>query len=137
MKQEKYKLSALEENMLFEFISKGPKGNIAKRIRFVETNIPSLYNLEFGDIIIETGEIDYKATSDNDDAMKVLATVADATRSFLENHSNDWVFAEGITRSRTRLYQIKINRFLSEISTDFEVYGRADGEWKTFSTGFS
>ena len=60
---------------VFEFASTGKFGRIPKRIAFIPTELPEVYNLAFGDIN-ENGEIDDYAISDNGDRNKILATLA-------------------------------------------------------------
>jgi len=38
-------------------------------------------------------------------------------------YGNQLIYATGSTTARTRLYQISISKQLSEISTEFEIYG--------------
>lgn len=63
----RYPLKADQALMIFEFISEGPKGNIAKIVQYSETNLNGFYNLGFGDKDEHTGEIiDDVITNNND-----------------------------------------------------------------------
>ncbi|PZR29351.1 MAG: hypothetical protein DI535_03135 [Citrobacter freundii] len=137
MSLEKYKLTARDHNKLFEFVSVGINGAIKKKVRFRKMFDHNIYNMEFGDAVPDSDEVDDMAVSDNGDTLKILATVAEAARIFLEAYPHEIVYLEGSTSARTRLYQININRFLSEISSRFEVYGRSNLEWKKFSRGLT
>jgi hypothetical protein len=58
MNLEKYSLKSAKNLTIFEFTSEGPRGKIKKLIQFQETNEPNLFNLAFGDRILETYTID-------------------------------------------------------------------------------
>jgi hypothetical protein len=115
----------------YEFISEGPKGSIKKIIRFTQIST-SVFNIGFGDLEEETGEISDIAISNNNDSRKVLATVAAAIHDFTIQYPGVWIIAKGSTLSRTRLYRIGITNHWKEISNDFEVSGLTDEEWERF-----
>jgi hypothetical protein len=116
----------------YEFISAGPKGNIKKVIRFTKID-KTVFNLGFGDLDEETGEISDTVVTNNNDSRIVLATVAATVHDFTVNYPNAVVIAKGSTHSRTRLYRMGITNHWKEISTDFEVYGLKDGDWELFA----
>ena len=89
----------------YEFTSVGPKGAINKVIRFTKIGAYS-YNLAFGDLNIETGEISDISITNNNDSRKVLATVAATVYDFTLRNPDTWIFAIGATLSRTRLYRM-------------------------------
>lgn len=132
MRVEKYQLKAEEELTRFGFISEGPKGAIRKLIEFQRTNDPETYNLAFGDKHPVTGGIDDLAVSDNGDTEKVLATVVAAVYAFLDNRPTVYVYAQGSTKARTRLYRMGINRFYEEVQRDFYLYGRIGEDFVDF-----
>ena len=66
-----YPLSSDDELYVFEFTSIGEKGNIQKLIRFSPTHLKGFYNLGFGDVNKQTGEIDDKVVSDNGDRKSI------------------------------------------------------------------
>jgi hypothetical protein len=122
--------------MVFEFISEGPKGNIAKIVQYSETNLKGFYNLGFGDKDEETGEIiDYIITN-NSDSQKILATVASTVYAFTDKYVDSWIYATGLTKARTRLYRMGITNNLSDIQKDFHVYGLKDNKWQKFKKDF-
>ncbi|HIP34090.1 MAG TPA: hypothetical protein EYG89_05140 [Bacteroidia bacterium] len=135
MNLERYELKAGIELEAFEFVSIGSKGKIIKLVQFQETNYKGVYNLGFGDKNIETGEIDDKVISNNGDSEKVLATVVATLYAFLDKHPNALVYATGSTKSRTRLYQIGISKYLNEVEKDFEIEGEINYKWHTFEKG--
>ncbi|QZO87332.1 DUF6934 family protein [Riemerella anatipestifer] len=132
MKLPKYPLASSDKLMTFEFTSEGQKGLIEKLVRFQETNVKNVYNLAFGDKDLTTGDIDDKVISNNGDSEKVLATVAATLYAFTDKYPNAWIYATGSTKSRTRLYRMRITKFLSEVTEDFEVLGEKDEDWFPF-----
>ena len=135
MKHERYKYSAEKELMYFEFFSVGPKRQVKKVIEFSETNVKEVYNLAFGDYDEKTNRISDKVVTNNDDSLKVLATVASSVYAFTTERPNAWVFATGSTAVRTRLYRMGLTNNIVEISKDFHVYGLKDDNWEEFIIG--
>ena len=116
----------------YEFNSKGIKGSVEKMVSFQETNIENLYNLGFGDKDPITGEIDDKIVTNNGDTEMVLSTIVGIVFAFTQNFPNVWVYAEGSTPARTRLYQINILKYFDELERNFHLLCLLDGEWEEF-----
>jgi hypothetical protein len=135
MNLEGYEYETSKEFREFEFYSEGPKGRIRKIVRFalkVTDGVP-YYNLSFGDWGNDEGRMDDISVSDNGDAEKILATVAIIVFRFLEDLPNALVYAKGSTPARTRLYQMRINKFWDEIEDLFHVFGLFDvNSWEIF-----
>lgn len=91
-----------------------------------------VYNLAFGDLDENSGEINDTVITNNADSKKVLVTVAMIVNDFLLKYPDMWVFAIGSTRSRTRLYRMGVTNQWHAINTDFEVYGLRNKEWELF-----
>jgi hypothetical protein len=127
MKQPKYPLKAEADLTIFEFVSEGPKGSIPKLIAFTETNLKDFYNLAFGDK--ETGQINDRVVSNNNDTEKVLATVVSAVFAFTDKYPDAWVYATGSTSSRTRLYRMGINKYFEEVEAEFYIFGEHGDDW--------
>ena len=70
--------------------------------------------------------------SNNGDTQRVLATVVSTLYLFFGQYPDASVYATGSTPSRTRLYQMGINRYLKEIQEDFEIVGELTTGWETF-----
>lgn len=87
MNKPRYVFTTEEYSEVFEFISEGPKGRIKKIVQYSETNIENVFNLGFGDYDEETGEIDDKTISNNNDSEKILTTVAATVYAFIEKAS--------------------------------------------------
>lgn len=112
-----------ESYSIFEFLSIGPRGVIPKRIAFVPTEYPEIYNLIFGDIDVN-GEINDYSISNNNDRNKVLATIAHAVSIYLKAYPERWIYFTGSTEARTRLYRMAINVNLTELESKFAIYAR-------------
>src|SRR5437762_2932298 len=106
----------------YEFTSKGPRGDVKKVVRFSRINA-NVFNLAFGDLDEETGEISDTTVTNNDDSLKVLTTVAATVYDFTLKYSGVWIIAKGRTHSRTRLYRMGISNNWREIDSEFEVHG--------------
>lgn len=128
----RYTLKTSPKMTYFEFISKGPKGDILKIVEFQETNLKDFYNLAFGDKDIVSGEISDTTVSNNGDTEMVLATVVSALYEFTNRNPDVWVYASGSTKTRTRLYRMGINKFLDEILSDFNLFGELGEDWVEF-----
>jgi hypothetical protein len=111
---------------VFEFKSIGKYGCISKRIAFVPTDLPSVYNLVFGDVN-ENNEIDDFSISDNGDRNKILATLVNVIRLYTDKYPERLIYFRGSTKERTRLYRMAVGLNLEELSKKFEIYGEVDG----------
>jgi hypothetical protein len=117
----------------YEFYSDGPKGKVKKVVRFMKVFEDSdIYNLAFGDVTEGNGNVDDSIITNNQDRDMVLATVANTIIDFTNHYGDRYIYAEGSTPARTRLYQMGIANLWEEISIDFEVYGLIDDVWHKF-----
>jgi hypothetical protein len=139
MEWDSYELKRTGDKLQYRFDSEGPKGRIAKSVRFQYK--PELgrevYNLAFGDYDERTDSIDDKIVSDNGDRERILYTIASAVIDFFKERPWGYIMIRGATRSRIRLYQIKINLFLSQIEVHYEVLGYYQGRWVPFEKGLN
>ena len=119
---------------VYEFYSEGPKGRIRKLVIFtkIPETEPPIYNLAFGDAHPVTGELNDAVITNNQDRDIVLATVANTIATFCDHYGNHYIYAEGSTASRTRLYQMGIASLWNEICAEFEVYGLNEDGWNEF-----
>jgi hypothetical protein len=123
MKQPYYDFQASTSQLFFTFDSIGPNGIIPKAVVYSPLyNMADIYNLAFGDMISDE-DFDDEVISNNNDRDKVLATVIQTMLVFFETYPNKIVFLTGSTPSRTRLYQIIINREYYTVSEVFEIEG--------------
>ena len=135
MRLAKYRLVAERSLLAFRFISHGPKGRIVKKVIFSEVNLKGVYNLSFGDLDPESGNIDDSVVSNNGDSELVLGTVVATVYAFTNVYHSAQVFATGSTTSRTRLYRIEITKYLTEIKKDFYILGLGIDGWEEFKNG--
>lgn len=82
-----------------------------------------IYNLAFGDYDENDCKLEVFVVSNNGYRDKVLNTVALTVLDFFEAHPDSVVIAKGSTPSRTRLYQMGINKNLDIITTRLDVFG--------------
>jgi hypothetical protein len=135
MKLPKYPLASGDNLTTFEFTSEGPNGLIPKLVQYTSTNLKDVYNLAFGDKDHLTGKIDDTVISNNGDSEKVLATVISTVLAFTDRYPNAYVYATGSTKARTRLYRMGISKYITEVKSDFEIYGETEEEWQEFKKG--
>jgi hypothetical protein len=121
------------------FYSEGPKGRILKAVSFrrIREYPGQVFNLSFGDWDEKNKRLDDKAISNNSDRLRILSTVAMTLVDFTHNFPNSFVYAEGATTSRTRLYQMSIAAFHAEICERFHIYGVKDGILEPFEKGIN
>jgi hypothetical protein len=136
MNLDRYEFNTLGTWLEYEFVSEGPKGLIKKKVVFhpVPGNYP-LFTLALGDWDENRRQIDDITITNNNDAKKVLATVARIVQIFSEQFGDVTIIAEGSTQSRTRLYQMGIVAHHQEIENLFDIYGYKNNEWQPFKKG--
>ncbi len=100
----------------------GKQGSIQKIVRFTEFQ-ENIFNLGFGDLDPISEEIDDKIVSDNGDMRMVLATIVSIVKLFLNKNPTAYIYFQGSSKSRTRLYQIAINLYFDEFTPTFELFG--------------
>lgn len=134
MKYEVYdNIREVRDLRTFEFVSIGKKGAILKRISFVSTALPYIYNLVFGNVD-EFDKIDDISVSDNGDRNKILATLAKVIDQYTRKYPERLIYFRGSSKARTRLYRMAIALNLDELSETFEIYMEVDsaGEFVPF-----
>ena len=102
MNHKKYKYSASDTYLDYEFDSDGPKGKIRKIVRYSPQNSNGVtyFNLGFGDLNLKTGKIDDLVTSNNQDREKILATVAATVIEFTQQLSTPYCMSMDMSRIR-------------------------------------
>jgi hypothetical protein len=130
-----YHLTTGRNSLSFEFVSIGPTRQILKTIKFDPTETVGIFNLSLGDKDFATGIVDYSAISNNQDTEKVLATVISAIYAFTDRFPSVWVFAEGNSPSRTRLYQMGISKYIERANADFFILGQTNNVWEPLVYG--
>lgn len=128
MKYEYYvDLKSDVENGTFEFMSEGHNGRILKRIEFAPTQWVAINNLAFGDVK-ENGDLDDLTISNNGDRNKILATILKVVDTYTCAFPERWIYFQGSTEHRTRLYRMAITLNFEELSTMFEIYVDTTGQ---------
>jgi hypothetical protein len=129
-----YPYTTNETFLDYVFESSGPKGVIKKVARFKAIH-PTTYNFGFGDLNESTGEINDTVVSNNEDGDKVLSTLANIIHNFIIVYPNAKVLIRGTTPSRTRLYQMGINKYCEQIQSALNIWGQRNGKWEPFKRG--
>ncbi len=87
----------------FLFTSVGQKGDVHKVVVF-DFEEDGLYSVILGDVN-EKGQLQSFTLTGNNDAKKVLATVADIIEYFIEHNPKTTLFFTGTTKRLTDLYK--------------------------------
>lgn len=137
MGDKRYKYRRGKDIFNYDFESEGPKGSIAKKVRFdLMVDFPfRVYNIAFGDWDARQEKLNDAVTSNNADKNEVLTTVAATILEFIHLHPGAFLYVEGSTPSRTRLYQMAISSFYSDISQLFVIKGKIKDQWHPFEKG--
>jgi hypothetical protein len=122
MNYSKYNLEVSSDYEIFEFVSKGVKGEKKKIVQFSATAATNLYNLGFGDKLSD-GTLDDNSISNNGDMEMVLATVAATVYEYTSKYPERSVIFAGSSESRTRLYRMAVFKNFEELSMDFVIFG--------------
>jgi hypothetical protein len=143
MKIEKYQTESTINKLVFSFKSIGNK-IIEKKVLFTQIDdsenygLPSsinLYNLAFGDWDENIEDINDAVRSNNGDADKVLATVANTVIEFWAEYPDVPLFMTGSTPERTRLYQMGISKNYIEINYKADIFGMINFQWERYTFG--
>ncbi|WP_394341165.1 DUF6934 family protein [Parapedobacter indicus] len=102
---------------------RGQNGIIKKRIVFMPTDLDGIYNLAFGDVD-EDGEVDDYSVSDNGDRNKILATVVAAVLEYTKRYPKRYIYFQGSTVERTRLYRMAISLNYTTLVETFNIYSQ-------------
>jgi hypothetical protein len=106
----------------FSFISKGPRGELIKLVKFINLqHLPGTHNLALG--TIRGDKIDYTETTDNGDRNYILATIFHIALIFSRTYPDQKIFIMGRDEVTTRLYRGAINHSYVEIVSEFSIYG--------------
>ncbi len=136
MDLEKYSVWNSEDHKGYVFYSEGPNGTIKKSVEYRQLMDwdKNIYNLFFGDWDEKKQRVDDAVASNNGDRDKVLASVAQTVLMFTKKNPEIFVYAEGSNPSRTRLYQMTINKYLTDITRFFDIYGFRNNKWEPFKS---
>jgi hypothetical protein len=136
MNYKPYTLNISDNNTRFQFQSVGKRGVFEKVIQFMQLS-NGLYNLALLDYNPFTGDENDLSITDNGDMPEILATVMNATILFTTEFPDKTVYFRGSSKSRTRLYQISINKVYLDLQKDLTIYGSINNEWVPFEPNLS
>ncbi len=135
MNEPSYPFNQIEDKFSFTFDSVSNQKTIRKLIEFrlIDSNT-YLYNLALVDILPD-GSVSDLSISNNKDMPQVLATVLQAIDYFFSKNTTAKILIQGSTKSRTRLYQIAIAKYLSQIEHKYLLWGFIKENIECFATG--
>ena len=136
MNHESYLLLATEQNTRFQFQSIGKRGIFEKVISFSPLS-EIIFNLALLDYNPVTGEENDLSITDNGDLHQIMATVMKAILLFLDKHPEKVIYIKGNTESRTRLYQISINKVYPDLQHELLILGQQNENWHDFKVNES
>ena len=87
----------------YTFVSKGSKGAILKAVQFTPTSVKNILNLSFGDLKPD-GRIDDTVNTNNNDIIRVIATVIDIINDFTSENPGIKIVFTGSSQTRTSMY---------------------------------
>jgi hypothetical protein len=125
-----YPYLASGNNTWFFFESEGPQGKIPKVVAFRDYG-NNIWNIGFGDL--RRGKIQDSVVSNNQDLVRVMNTVAQTIRVFLETHPAAILQIRPVDERRKRLYNGIFQRRFAEIDKKFRVVGIREGITELYS----
>jgi hypothetical protein len=102
----------------YTFISKGRMGAVMKVVEFTPTTIKNIVNLGFGDLRPD-GSADDRANSNNNDIIKVMATIIEIVKDFTMEFPKAKIVFTGSSAVRTAMYQRMLKMYYHNFSNDF------------------
>ncbi len=108
-----------KNSTLYHFVSKGRR-RIDKAVEFAPIPFGNLYNLAFGDLLVN-GDIDDLAISNNGDILKLLSTIIYIVKNFTKDNPAAKIYFKGSPLERTALYQRIIKNYISDFKKEFVV----------------
>ena len=133
-----------EDNLIYTFISVG-ETEITKVIKYENINLNfinedgksfEIYNLGFGDINLETSEVDDKVVSNNNDASIVFNTVLNSIPKFIASRESVGVSVRGSDDKRHKIYHGYLTRNFERFKEDYSFYGIKEGRAESFQKNF-
>jgi hypothetical protein len=104
---------------------------ILKAVEFAPTSIKGLYNMAFGDVMLD-GTLNDTVKSNNGDIIKVLSTVVRVAVDFMTTFPDRRIIFAGSTSDRTRLYGRILKKYYTEFHNSFTI-SALKKEGKAFS----
>ncbi|SEI66020.1 hypothetical protein SAMN05216327_103107 [Dyadobacter sp. SG02] len=124
MQSEFYPFQSDNDQLYFEFVSVSFERTIRKAVLFTEfPHSNGLFNLALLDVL-PNGELSDIASPENNlDLEKVMSTVSECLRIFLERYPYAEIKIQGNTPAKSRLYRMVLGKELSNIQKYYEIYG--------------
>jgi hypothetical protein len=126
---ETYDIISAKNRQRYLFKSIGPKGTILKAVLFQPVG-KGRFNLAFGDL--KSGDIDDEIVSNNNDFVKVLATVAKCAYDFIEHNPEAILEIVPVDKRRNVLYNAIFKRHHPAILENFKILARRNGEFELY-----
>ncbi len=104
----------------YSFVSKGKRGAIVKIVEFSPTSNKQIINMGFGDLMPD-GSIDDESNSNNNDLVKVMATMISIIKDFTNQYPSYKIVFTGSSQKRNILYQRILRNYYIEFSRDFTI----------------
>jgi hypothetical protein len=130
MIEQPYPYYVLEEKTQYIFISIGEK-DVAKIVQFDHV-VDDNWNLGFGDLDDE-GFINDSIVTNNQDARKVIRTVAKIAIDFLAKDPSSTLEINPVDGKRQRLYNNIFQKYFAEMTPIFKITGTFEGVVETYS----
>lgn len=131
MNYKPYILNVNEDHTRFQFQSIGKRGVFEKVILF-QLLADDIYNLALLDYDLDSQKYSDLSVTDNGDMLEIFATLLNVITEFLNEYKSKKIYFEGSTPSRTRLYQIVINKIYNPHNQDLIILGLKNKEWYQF-----
>ena len=106
----------------YEFNSLGPKGVIKKGVEITALDQQDTYNFGFGDVRPD-GTIDDQTETNNEDIIRVFATVIEIMKDYIKNNPNATLYFDGSTDQRMLVYQYIVKRYHDVFTENFIITG--------------
>lgn len=87
----------------YSFVSKGKRGAIVKIVEFSPTSNKQILNMGFGDLMPD-GSIDDESNSNNNDLVKVMATIISIIKDFTDQYPSYKIVFTGSSQKRNIIY---------------------------------
>lgn len=123
MLKETYFYLDTEDKTEYYFQSEGPQGKIIKKVIFSPMD-EDLWNLAFGDL--HNGDIDDSIISNNNDIVKILATIVKIAYEFSAEFPTRSIHIKPVDKKRKQLYNNVFRRNFEIISQTFHIIGTSN-----------
>jgi hypothetical protein len=122
MIQDTYVYYPSKDRLFFIFSSEGVQGSISKIIYFTRMEKKNEWNLAFGDL--KDGDMDDSVISNNQDALKIMRTVANTVIEFFITYPESILHIKPVDEKRRKLYNYLFQKNFEEIDKLFIIRGK-------------